>query len=225
MIINRLIACTLLILPALFMPNPASSQSYQNKEGYVDAIKSKVANLSFYCKEKLEAVPNNSLLKQKFPEIFTLTSDSTIDSNLTGRHFTRPLKQVLIQRAKIRYECSIDRSQALSGLGSRMGILYDLIQHDMLANSLLLISQNADAYTFMSSQQLLGKTRLETLSQLGQQANSGQSDYDSNLRKETIEVDDHLNRTIEQLDALVSKMRTNRNFTCESVGPYRVCFN
>lgn len=225
MIIDRLTTCALLILLALLLPNPTSAQSYQNKDGLEDAIKSKAANLSFYCKEKLEAVPNNSLLRQKFPEIFNLTSDSIIDSSLAGLHFTRPLKQVLIQRAKIRYECSIDRSQALSELGSRMGVLFDLIQHDMLANSLLLISQNADAYTYLTSQQRLGKARFDAFSQLGQQIKNGNPAFNSNLRNETLTVEAHLNQIISQLDLLVKKLRTNRTFTCEVVGPYNVCFN
>ena len=201
------------------------AQSFQNAEEYKDALKSKGANLAFYCKEKLDAAPGASLLKEKFPELQNLTAESTIDLQLKTQRFSKPVKKAIIQRAKIRYECSIERSQAFGSLGSALGLLFDLIQDDILANSLLLISQNADAYTYLTTQQQIVSSRFEAFKQLGKQAESGAPDYKTNLRKETLDVEDHLNQVLSQLDAQWLNMRNNHNVTCDLVGPYHACFN
>lgn len=209
----------------VFTSEEVLAQSHQNAASLEDTLKPRFASLAFYCKEKLDAAPGASLLKEKFPELQNSTAESTIDPQLKTRLFSKPVKKALIQRAKIRYECSTERSQAFGSLGSALGLLFDLIQDDILANSLLLISQNADAYTYLTTQQQIVSSRFEAFKKLGKQAESGAPDYKTNLRKETLDVEDHLNQVLSQLDAQWLNMRNNHNVTCDLVGPYHACFN
>lgn len=203
---------------------PCFGEQSSSQQQLTDSVGLKISSITFDCKQRKEKIPGSEEFEQRYRDITSKADAGVIDAGLRQMHFSTQDKRILVERSAIQYLCQEQIRNATAAAEQNIQVLLDLMMQRQLAERLVLISRNADIYSYLTAIKLMKDSQLDAMSRTEKDLLNHAKDADKQVRDEIALVENNLIQLVDELDKTNASLKGKKGVVCSTVGPYKVCY-